>query len=209
ERIEVIETVHSAGRQEGEGASPAAPAARGRSLAEVARQRRSALDFTGGARRIGIDQLEALLGWARQPFSADWEGRFVRLWLYVHRVEGLAPGIYDDGLRMVREGDQRVAAAGLSLGQDLAGNACVAFSMVADLERITDLYRDRGYRMAHWEAGMIGQRMYLAATAMGFGATGIGAFFDDRVRGYLGFEQGEVVYHYACGYPVVDPRLAG
>lgn len=209
ERIELIETVHSAGRHVGEGAGPAMPAVRGRSLAEVARRRRSALDFVGGERRIRLEELEALLGWAGQGFAADWEGRFVRLWLYVHRVEGLAPGIYDDGLKMVREGDQRVAAAGLSLGQDLAGNACVAFSLVADLERATDLYGDRGYRMAHWEAGLIGQRMYLAATAMGFGATGIGAFFDDRVREYLGLEQGEVVYHFACGYPVVDPRLAG
>jgi hypothetical protein len=41
------------------------------------------------------------------------------------------------------------------------------------------------------------------------GATGIGAFFDDQVHSYLGLapEQGQVVYHFAIGYPVDDSRL--
>ncbi|HEY4899726.1 MAG TPA: hypothetical protein VIH91_02790 [Terriglobales bacterium] len=39
-------------------------------------------------------------------------------------------------LEQIKSGDQRVAAAALSLGQELAGNACVAFSMIGDLERV-------------------------------------------------------------------------
>ena len=40
-------------------------------------------------------------------------------------------------------------------------------------------------------------------------ATGIGAFFDEEVNRYLGLssELGQVVYHFAIGYPVADPRL--
>jgi nitroreductase len=51
--------------------------------------------------------------------------------------------------------------------------------------------------------------MYIAAEALGLRATGIGAFFDDRVHGYLGLkpEDGQVIYHFAIGYPVADPRL--
>jgi SagB-type dehydrogenase family enzyme len=134
--------------------------------------------------------------------------------LYAHRVDGLPPGVYrvrpaDSDLEPVRTGDQRVAAAGLSLGQDLAGNACVALSMLADLDRATALHGDRGYRYAYFEAGAIGQRLYLAAEALGLGATGIGAFFDDEVHRYLNLtpEQGQVVYHFAIGYPVLDTRL--
>jgi SagB-type dehydrogenase family enzyme len=140
--------------------------------------------------------------------------RFVQLYLYVHRVDGLEPGVYrhwqEHGeLERIKSGDQRIAAAGLSLGQDLAGNACVAFSMIADLDRAVRCYGDRGYRYAHFEAGAIGQRLYLAAEALGLGATGIGAFFDDEVHGYLNLapEQGQVVYHFAIGYPVPDPRV--
>jgi nitroreductase len=100
-------------------------------------------------------------------------------------------------------------AAGLSLGQSLAGNACVAFSMIADIDRAVRSHGDRGYRYVHFEAGAIGQRLYIAAESLGLRATGIGAFFDDEVHRYLGLAsaQGQVVYHFAVGHPVIDPRL--
>jgi nitroreductase len=85
----------------------------------------------------------------------------------------------------------------------------VAFSMIADLDRAARLHGERGYRYVHFEAGAIGQRLYLAAEALGLGATGIGAFFDDEVHRYLNLApaQGQVVYHFAIGYPIIDPRL--
>ena len=112
-------------------------------------------------------------------------------------------------MEQIKSGDQRVAAAGLSLGQELAGNACVAFSMIGDIERAVHAHGDRGYRYVHFEAGAIGHRLYLAAEALGLGATGIGAFYDEEVHRYLnvGPAQGQVVYHFAIGYPVSDPRL--
>jgi len=191
------------------------PAASKRAFGEVSRARRSALDFHGGTGSISLAQLSAILSAGTQPLSADFAGtRFIRLYMYVHRVDGLQPGVYrywpeHNGLEQIKSGDQRVAAAGLSLGQDLAGNACVAFSMVGDLGRATQLHGNRGYRYVHFEAGAIGQRLYLAAEALGLGATGIGAFFDDAVQRYLGLtsELGQVVYHFAIGYPVPDPRV--
>ncbi len=53
--------------------------------------------------------------------------------------------------------------------------------------------------------------MYLAAESLGLRATGIGAFYDDQVHHYLNLtpEQGQVVYHFAIGYPIADPRLEG
>jgi SagB-type dehydrogenase family enzyme len=126
----------------------------------------------------------------------------------------LEPGVYrfwpeHAELERIKAGDQRLVAAALSLGQDLAGNACVAFSMIGDFENAASRYGDRGYRYVHFEAGAIGQRMYLAAEALGLGATGIGAFFDDEVNRYLSLapEFGQVVYHFAIGYPVADSRL--
>jgi SagB-type dehydrogenase family enzyme len=178
------------------------------SFGEVARKRRSALDFVGGAQSISLPQLSALLTAPTPLFS------FIQLYLYVHRVDGLEPGVYrfwpqHAELEPIKTGDQRVAAAGLSLGQDLAGNACVAFSMIGDLDRAARAHGDRGYRYVHFEAGAIGHRLYLAAEALGLGATGIGAFYDEEVHRYLHVtpEQGQVVYHFAIGYPVPDPRL--
>ena len=176
---------------------------------DVVRRRRSALDFVGGKRTISFSQFSTLLDVATRNLD------LVQLYVYVHRVDGLAPGVYrhwasSATLELIHESDERVMAAALSLSQDLAGNSCVTFSMVADLARAARMFGNRGYRYAHFEAGRVGQRLYLAATAMGFGATGIGAFYDDQVHQHLGIrpEDGQVIYHFACGYPVDDPRVS-
>jgi SagB-type dehydrogenase family enzyme len=146
---------------------------------------------------------------ATRPFDADFAGEsFIELYVYVHRVRGVDPGVYKynrKSLELVKPGDQRVIAAALSLNQDLAGNSCVTFSMIADLRRAVAEFGDRGYRYAHFEAGAIGQRLYIAAESLGFQSTGIGAFYDDLVHQHLGV--GDVVYHFSCGYAVRDDRL--
>ena len=186
------------------------------SFGEIARRRRSALDFRGGAESISSHQLLTLLDLATRPLDADFAAEsYIQLYLYVHRIRDLTPGVYkywpeETRLELVKSGDQRVMAAALSLGQDLAGNSCVTFSMIGDLERAAHLYGDRGYRYVHFQAGAIGQRLYLAAELLGFKSTGIGAFFDDSVNEYLGIalDSGrQVVYHFACGYAVLDDRI--
>jgi SagB-type dehydrogenase family enzyme len=182
---------------------------------EVVRTRRSALDFQGGTQSISLSKLLNLLSCTKEPLFADFStARFIHLYLYVHRVDGLVPGVYrywpeHAELEKIIEGDQRLVATSLSLGQDLAGNACLAFSMIGNFENAARLYGDRGYRYVHFEAGAIGQRMYLAAEALGLRATGIGAFFDEQVNEYLKLprEIGQVAYHFAIGYPISDPRL--
>jgi len=182
---------------------------------QVVRGRRSALDFRGGDESISLMKLATLLAVTQEPLFADFATlRFVQLYLYVHRVDNLARGVYrywpkHSELERIKRGDQRLAAAALSLGQDLAANACVAFSMIGDFENAARSYGDRGYRYVHFEAGAIGQRMYVAAEALSLRATGIGAFFDNEVQRYLNLnsEQEQVVYHFAVGHPVADSRL--
>jgi SagB-type dehydrogenase family enzyme len=228
----LIERIHAATKLTVQTAAPvlaqAKPSGRGeislstnsstsRSFGDVVRARRSALDFRGGEESISLSQLATLLAAAQGRLFADFAtAPMVQLHLYVHRVDGLKPGVYrywpeHAELERIKEGDQRVAAAALSLGQELAGNACVAVSMIGDFENASRSYGNRGYRYVHFEAGAIGQRMYLAAEALGLRATGIGAFFDERVNRYLNLspEHGQVVYHFAIGYPVSDPRLEG
>lgn len=225
--LPLIESIHLATKQNSGGPSFAEPAHTGsgeielpapdsstRSFGEAARMRRSALDFVGGERSITLAELSAVLACAVQPLSADFAApRFIQLYLYAHHVDGLQTGVFrfwpeHAELEQVKNGDQRAAAATLSLGQDLAANACMAFSMIGDLDRAVGAYRDRGYRYVHFEAGAIGQQLYLAAEALGLGATGIGAFYDDEVHRYLDLtvNRGQVVYHFAIGYPVPDQR---
>jgi SagB-type dehydrogenase family enzyme len=195
------------------------------SLAVTVRRRRSAIDHDPDRSTMTRVQFAALLAAldsaGRADWRADWRGnleggpgeRFVSLYLYVHRVADLAPGLYrfepERGLLLLRTGDFRAQAARLSLEQTLAGNATFAVSMVGDLERAAATFGCRAYRFVHAEAGVFGQLLYLAAESMGFQSTGIGAFYDDEVHRFLGLEgrARQVVYHFAVGRAAVDDRL--
>ena len=174
-------------------------------LGIITRKRRSALDFDARTSPMERSELEQILDFAMRDWQADWRGNFggedtaerrgtdfVTLYLYVHRVRDCEPGVYrwDRGTRKLEQlhrGNVERVAAYLSLEQALAGNACFAISMVADLAAAARNFGNRGYRYVHFEAGAIGQRLYLGAEALGWNATGIGAFYDDDVHRYLGF----------------------
>jgi hypothetical protein len=135
--------------------------------------------------------------------------------LFVHRVHGLAPGVYlleraggvhetlreamrgsfawerpeacPGGLRLFRleAGDAGPLARFASCHQEIASDSAFAIAMLADLGRGLD----EGawwYRRLHWETGVLGQALYLGAEAAGRRATGIGCFFDDVVHDTLG-----------------------
>lgn len=179
--------------------------ARDTPLGATVRRRRSALDFDARTPPMERAEMEQLLDFATRDWPADWRGNFsgeaavvgtgahyVTLYLYVHRVRDCEPGVYrwDAGERRLeqlhRANVERVAAY-LSLEQALAGNACFAVSMIADLAAAAERFGNRGYRYVYFEAGAIGQRLYVGAEALGWNATGIGAFYDDDVHRYLGF----------------------
>jgi len=178
---------------------------RDNSLGVVVRRRRSALDFDPRTPPMERSEMEQLLDFATRDWLADWRGNFdgrstgiakgadfVTLYLYVHRVRDCDPGVYRwdstrRSLEQLHRGNVERVAAYLSLEQVLAGNACFAVSMVADLAVAARIFGNRGYRYVHFEAGAIGQRLYLGAEALGWNATGIGAFYDDDVHRYLGF----------------------
>ena len=72
--------------------------------------------------------------------------------------------------------------------------------------------RDGGawcYPRLFWEAGLLGQVLYLEAEAAGVRATGIGCFFDDPVHEILNVKglTLQSLYHFTIGGPVEDGRL--
>ena len=70
-------------------------------------------------------------------------------------------------------------------------------------------FETRRSRGLFWEAGLLGQVLYLEAEAAGVRATGIGCFFDDPVHRVFGLEDFafQSLYHFAVGGAVDDPRL--
>ncbi len=179
--------------------------ARDAPLGETVRRRRSALDFDPRTPPMPREDAEQILDFSTRDWPADWRGNFrgpssqveqgadfIALYLYIHRVRGCDPGVYQwdsTARRLVQlhRGSVERVAAFLSLEQPLAGNSCFSVSMIADLAKAAHVFGNRGYRYVYFEAGAIGQRLYLGAEALGWNATGIGAFYDDDVHRYLGF----------------------
>jgi SagB-type dehydrogenase family enzyme len=155
--------------------------------------------------------------------------------LLVHRVEGLAPGLYalprsDAAAAALREAfraeftwsaaDPELplfqllqataakTARTLSCHQDIAAHSAVTFMLLAEFAAPIEA-NPAAYRHLHWEAGMLGHVITLEAEAAGWRGTGIGCFFDDADHDVLGLTDSrfQVLYHFAVGMPVDDPRL--
>jgi SagB-type dehydrogenase family enzyme len=200
----------------------------GLSAGQIIRQRRSAVAFDGKTslsattffrmmQRVmpeaGRAQLERPMPWDVWPYDPA-----IHLMLFVHRVDGLTPGLYflvrdpkklsfvqramnpeltwvtapgcPEGLPLywLLEGDARKLATQVSCHQDIAGDSSFSFGMLAEFE---GLLRERGawwYPRLFWESGLLGQVLYLEAEAAGVRATGIGCFFDDPVHEIIGIK---------------------
>jgi len=161
------------------------------------------------------------------------------LLFFVHRVVGLSHGLYalvrraeildrfrastrkefmwerpggvpaDLPFFLLLPGDCREAAALLSCRQDIAGDGYFSLGMIAEFSTSLERYGPWFYRNLFWEAGLIGQILYLEAEAAGSRGTGIGCYFDDPVHELLGLEGHEFqdLYHFTVGTPIEDPRL--
>ena len=139
---------------------------------------------------ITLAQLSTILDCATRSLPADFlepsiQLRLNDIYLIAHSVQGLAPGAYffrreRKTLELLKPGKFRAEAGRLGLEQQLPADACVDVFFLADLKRILEAYGNRGYRAVQLEAGTIGGKMYLAAYALGLGASGL-TFFDDEV----------------------------
>jgi SagB-type dehydrogenase family enzyme len=151
-------------------------------LEEVVLRRGSSRRFTGEP--ITLAALSTILEQSTCGIPADFPP-MNEIYLIANGVDGLQQGSYyynagEQRLEPLALGDFRDRAAYLALEQQLAGDAAVAVFFLADLNRWLARLGPRGYRAAQLEAGILGGKMYLAAYALGLGATGL-TFYDDEV----------------------------
>ena len=139
----------------------------------------------------------------------------MHLAIFVHRVDGLTPGLYlllrnplhAEKLRAALSADfewdrvegcpahlplfrlvtadARNAARTLSCHQDIAADGAFSLAMLADYAANLE-GTPWVYRQLFWETGILGQVLYLEAEAAGVRGTGIGCYFDDVVHEVFG-----------------------
>lgn len=191
-------------------------------LRRIIRTRRSAYEMDGVTTMSSEAfylLLERLLPSAGAlPYQAlPWEP-LAHLILFVHRVDGLEPGIYalprtpeqkaalqaacrdsflwqkPEGcpahldLHLLQPTDARDLSKGMSCHQDIASDSCFSLGMLTEYDRPLEQYGAWFYPRLYWECGLIGQMLYLEAEAAGVRGTGIGCFFDDLLLKTLGLE---------------------
>ena len=181
--------VKPAGALPASGLVPLPPprASAGRALGETIQRRGSTREFSGAS--ISAEELSTALFHATRGIAMDAPSDLVDLYLTIHAVDGIAPGAYAyrpglHALEALRLGDVKNDAAFLCLEQPLGGMSSVTVFFLADLARALDRLGNRGYRLANLEAGIIGGRLYLAAYAQRFGATGL-TFYDRSVVSFF------------------------
>ncbi|MGB5539704.1 MAG: SagB/ThcOx family dehydrogenase [Gammaproteobacteria bacterium] len=173
------------------------------------------------------------------PFGAlPWKSQ-LHLALLVHRVDDIPPGLYllvrdpaqTETLRAALtqadpwqkppgcpetlplycliESDTRNAAREISCQQDIASDGCFSLAMLAEFSTPLERYGPWFYPRLYWEAGMLGQLLYLEAEAAGIRATGIGCYFDEPMHEVLGLQDRRFqdLYHFTLGGAVEDDRL--
>jgi SagB-type dehydrogenase family enzyme len=216
---------------------------------QLIRQRRSAVSFDGKTsitsttffQMLGRVMPAAELPQLERPMPWDvlsWKPA-IHLLLFVHRVDGLTPGLYvlvrdreklpllqqsmneelvwtpvPDSpealpLYWLLEGNAKKSAIQISCHQDIAGDSAFSLGMIAEFE---GRLREGGawwYPRLFWEAGLLGQVLYLEAEAAGVRGTGIGCFFDDPVHEIVGIQgrSFQSLYHFTVGGAVEDGRL--
>jgi len=87
----------------------------------------------------------------------------------------------EKALALLEPQDRRLRAARACLDQAWVGRAALNLVLWADPKRLAQTAGERGYAQAMLAAGRAGQRLYLAATALGMGCCGVGAFYDDEL----------------------------
>lgn len=163
------------------------------SLEQTLAQRRSLRDFSAAA--LHCDEL-AQLAWAAQGVvtrdglrTSPSAGALFPLELYICAgyVADLPPGIYHyrpspHRLAPVAAGDRRSDIAHAAWDQHWIGQAPVILVVSAVLQRTVAKYGKRGERYVYMEAGHAAQNVLLQATALGLGATVVGAFSDAEMK---------------------------
>jgi SagB-type dehydrogenase family enzyme len=205
---------------------------------QIIRQRRSAQQFDGKMPPMPQTDFYRMLA-AVLPTTAAfdlwrWPPK-IHLFIFVHRVEGLAPGIYalprhNDAVEPLQaatlaefdwkkiseeiplyhlySGDCRQIAKTVSCHQPIASDSAFSLGMVAEFSETIEA-APWLYRRLFWECGLIGQTLYLEAEAAGIRGTGIGCYFDDSVHELLGIKDDKFqsLYHFTVGKPLEDNRL--
>lgn len=165
-------------------------------------RRRSRRNFVKKA--LSKQGMDALLRSVCRNGGSPWD-QSVEVGFLVGQAEDRSPGFYlldrkREAWGLVAAGEFMARSTSICLDQAWLVNAGVHFLFLANLAVLEKTWGPRGYRYAMLTAGRLGQRLYVAAEAMGMGCCGIGALYDGEAMEMLGLNQSSrLLYVVAVG----------
>ena len=113
----------------------------------------------------------------------------IDIYLICNNIENLPTGGYffnhrKNTLDLLKSKVSSEMSGYLCLGQSLFSQASAVLFLMSDLKKVLEALHNRGYRASQFEAGIIAGKIYLAAYALGIGASG-STFFDDAVTEFF------------------------
>ncbi|MCI4626102.1 MAG: nitroreductase family protein [Candidatus Magnetoovum sp. WYHC-5] len=171
----------------------------------------------------------------RAPFDVCVGETNIHLLLFLHRIEDIDTGIYifireeseltslkkhfrsdflwepveptNLPLYVLEKGDFRQKASYMSCHQDIAGKGVFSISMLSKFKKVIEK-SPYNYKRLLWEAGMVGQVLYLEAEAKQLSGTGIGCFFDDLIHTLIGLQDNyyQILYNFTVGCAIKEKK---
>jgi len=174
------------------------------SLGEVLLKRKSEREFNGEP--INLNDLSHLLFYSAgiiEKKEEDWNktrraypsggGRFpLEVYLFnLQASDELKEGIYHYNVKehslekLLEDNNLREQIYPAAVWQEMMQKAPLVLAISAVFDRNMMKYKNRGYRYVLFEAGHLGQNIYLAATALGLKCCALGGFGDDNLHQLL------------------------
>ena len=150
-------------------------------------KRRSIRDFTQEA--ISKEDFLEVMRYLNEPIPSDCDVN-VEIFAIINQVTGMEQGLYKEGIYR-KLGDFSQKAGYLCLEQSLGARSGVTFFLVGN-----DV---QNYQAMLQKAGILGHRLYIISEYLGFGCSGIGAYYDEEVMEFLQTKE-IILYALAIGY---------
>lgn len=176
---------------------------------EIIDNRRSALGFVPSYidKKEFLDILEKTLPRNIPPFDVKITLNKIDFVIFVNRVDGIEEGIYyfsrkENTLTPIHLGDFSETAKFINCVQDLGKDSAFTINMISPKPK-----KEYEYKLLNFEAGMIGQILYLEAEAKNLRGCGIGCFFDSLITEEILNKDLLALYGFSIGNPKMDERI--
>lgn len=148
--------------------------------------RRSIREFT--QQSMQAEEFFEVMAFITQPIASNVD-EDVEIFAVINNVRSMWQGLWKDDAYL-KAGEFAQKAGYLCLEQALGAQSGVTFFLVG--------HSSENYQAMMQKAGIIGHRLYLIATYLGLGCSGIGAYYDEEVAEFLE-TKGMILYALAIG----------